>query len=89
MMHVPNGQIGAHACRKGSRICKTKRFRRMFGGSRQGLLRRHAKQGAGHVHRQQQGGKGDEPGLQSVATAIATPFARNASIGGNCDSRNV
>jgi hypothetical protein len=25
---------------------------------------------------------GDEPGLQSVATAIGTPWLRNASIGG-------
>jgi hypothetical protein len=32
---------------------------------------------------------GDEPGLQSVATAIGTPASRNASIGGATVSRNV
>ena len=30
---------------------------------------------------------GDEPGLQSLATAIATPWRRRRSIGGTCVSR--
>ena len=32
---------------------------------------------------------GEEPGLASVATAIATPWARKASIGGARVSRSV
>ena len=32
---------------------------------------------------------GDEPGLQSVATAIGTPCARKRAIGGACVSRSV
>ena len=32
---------------------------------------------------------GDDPGLQSVASAMATPCARNASIGGNWLSRST
>ena len=31
--------------------------------------------------------EGDVPGLQSVATAMGTPCARNAAIGGTCVSR--
>jgi len=33
--------------------------------------------------------RGDEPGLQSVASAMGTPYSRKASIGGACVSRNV
>ena len=32
---------------------------------------------------------GEVPGLQSLAMAIGTPWARNASIGGKRDSRSV
>ena len=32
---------------------------------------------------------GEVPGLQSVATAIATPCSRNPAIGGNLGSRNA
>ena len=32
---------------------------------------------------------GEEPGLQSVATAIGTPCSRSSPIGGNCVSRSV
>ena len=32
---------------------------------------------------------GEVPGLQSVATAIGTPRARNAASGGNCVSRSA
>ena len=32
---------------------------------------------------------GEDPGLQSVATAIGTPAARSAATGGTCVSRRV
>ena len=32
---------------------------------------------------------GEEPGLKSVATAIGTPAARKAAMGGLCVSRSV
>ena len=32
---------------------------------------------------------GDDPGLQSVASAIGTPAARRAAMGGACVSRKV
>ena len=32
---------------------------------------------------------GEDPGLQSVATAIGTPAARSAATGGACVSRSV
>ena len=32
---------------------------------------------------------GEVPGLQSVATAIGTPWARIAAIGGSCVSRSA
>ena len=48
---------------------------------------RHPEQRRAHVHGQRSDVSGELPGLQSVASAMFTPWARNSSIGGFLVSR--
>ena len=75
---LPHGQIRTLASRNHTALVDTERARRVArgAGALPGVMR---EQRAGHVHGEQIEVSREEPGLQSVASAIATPCLRNRS----------
>jgi hypothetical protein len=85
---VPEAQVGA-VPGDAAAVGKAKRAGGVGGDAQQRLFRRHAEQGAGHVHRQRQRGQRRGAGVQVGRHRHRHAGGAKAAIGGAWVSRRV